>query len=100
MALQAYIDESGNGQPPALVIGGFIGSSEKWAAFSDEWRVYLDMKPSLEYFKASEATSLSGQFLDWSPQRRDERVALLNQVVLNHAMLATSMLVQQKQYHN
>lgn len=93
--LQAFIDDSGTGQGPVLVLGGFIAPAENWAALSDEWQQYLDMKPSLGYFKMSEANALQGEFSGWLPERRDERIRLLNTVILNHASVAVMCSLQQ-----
>jgi hypothetical protein len=81
--LQAYLDDSGMGQPPASVMAGFVSTSERWATFSDEWKQALDMRPSIEYFKMSEAAACSGQFAHWSDERRNERVAYLFSLVEN-----------------
>jgi hypothetical protein len=37
MALKAFIDESGKGDPPIFVMAGFIARAEEWAAFNDVW---------------------------------------------------------------
>jgi hypothetical protein len=51
--LQAYVDESGTGDPQYLVIAGFIATSETWAAFSKEWQSRLKAA-QLPYFKMNE----------------------------------------------
>ena len=74
---QAYVDDSGNYQhSPVLVLAGFVASVEKWLEFADDWQRMLDMRPKIEYFKMNEAATLTGQFRDWSKDRRDEWVAL------------------------
>jgi hypothetical protein len=40
--LQAYIDDSGSGDPDVYVLAGYIASAESWASFSDEWKKLLD----------------------------------------------------------
>jgi hypothetical protein len=74
--LQAFIDDSGVGQPPVSVLGGFIAPAERWAAFSTEWQQVLDIRPSIAYLKMSEAEACTGEFAHWSEGRRDERLAL------------------------
>ena len=54
--LQAYIDDSGNGDPPVYVLAGFVASSDEWEIFTDEWQALLDAPPRLEYFKMKEAS--------------------------------------------
>ena len=82
--LQAFVDESGYGGDSALVMGGFISTPDKWAAFSVEWRELLNYYRPISYFKMSEAANLRGEFLGWSPEIRDEKVALLWKVIARH----------------
>ncbi len=81
--LQAYVDESvGDG---IYAMAGYIASAEQWAAFSDEWRQFLEMSPKIDYFKFSEAMHLSGEFQDWREEARDEKLSLLYKVIGAHA---------------
>ena len=98
MFVQAYLDDSGMGQPPVSVIGGFIAPAEKWAAFSDEWQQILDMRPSIAYLKMSEAEACSGEFSHWSEQRRDERIALFFSVIEKYATAAIASAVPTEMY--
>jgi hypothetical protein len=86
------------GQPPASVLGGFVSTVEKWDAFSADWQEALDMRPSLSYFKMSEANALRGEFEHWSETRRNERVALLFSIIEKHALFGVSSAVQQEMY--
>jgi hypothetical protein len=78
LVLQAFIDDSGNGQPPVLVLAGFVARAESWATFADKWRAALG---GLAYFKMKECASLSGEFTNWTllltrPYRVVERFQL------------------------
>jgi hypothetical protein len=42
VALEVYVDDSGTGNPPVFLLGGFIGRAESWAVFKEEWRDALD----------------------------------------------------------
>ena len=90
VVLKVYFDESGTGQPPVFVMGGLLSTAERWASFSDQWQEVLDIPPRLEYFKMEEAMNLSGQFHHWSEERRDHRVKLLDEVLVNNATAAFS----------
>jgi hypothetical protein len=81
LALEAYIDDSGKGQPPVFVLAGFLGYAAQWAEFTEEWRAALAKKPALEYFKMREAASLHGQFFGWGEQQRDRRLAELLAII-------------------
>lgn len=52
--LQAYVDESGAGDPRVFVLAGYVAPAENWAKFSDDWREMLGMRPSLDCFKMVE----------------------------------------------
>jgi hypothetical protein len=82
--LKVYIDDSQMGHPPVSVLGGWLDDSTKWAAFSDEWREALEMRPRVDYFKYNEAQTFSGQFLGWSERSRNERVRLLMSILARH----------------
>jgi hypothetical protein len=36
--LQAYIDESGTGDPTALILAGYVARADTWKKFSQEWK--------------------------------------------------------------
>jgi hypothetical protein len=84
--LKAYLDDSQMGQPPVSVLGGWLHDAKQWALFSDEWKQALDMRPRLDYFKYSEARTLTGQFGGWSEQSRNERVRLLMRIIRDHKL--------------
>jgi hypothetical protein len=75
--LRAYIDDSGLGQPPVYVLGGWFAPVEVWSAFSAAWRAVLREKPQITYFKFNEAKSLRGQFSGWSVEQRNAKVLSL-----------------------
>jgi hypothetical protein len=56
MALNAYIDGSGNGDPQFLVLAGYIAAPTVWNEFSREWKAQLD-EADLPYFKMHEQAS-------------------------------------------
>src|SRR5258708_23331957 len=40
MIWTAYLDESGtHDDSPIMLMGGFLGNTEQWERFNDEWRV-------------------------------------------------------------
>jgi hypothetical protein len=96
--LQAFIDDSGVGQPPVSVLSGFLAPAEKWAAFSAEWQEVLDMRPSIAYLKMSEAEACAGEFAHWSAERRDERIALFFSLIERHASVAATCAVPHDMY--
>jgi len=75
--IRAYIDDSGIGQYPLYVLGGWFAPAEVWPSFSIAWRGVLHQDPQISYFKFSEALSLKGQFLEWSVEQRNAKVIAL-----------------------
>lgn len=96
--LQAYVDDSSTADGSVLVLGGLIAQAKNWAEFSQEWNEYLNLKPRISYFKMSEAAGLSGEFAGWVEDIRDERIKLLNAVILNHVSAAFSCVMPVKAY--
>jgi hypothetical protein len=91
------MDDSGEtdeGVSPVIVLGGFIGNSLQWAAFSDEWKAALDKEPALDYFKMVEAENLRGQFSKgrgWTDDARDERISALTDVIRSRVQARVSI---------
>lgn len=86
VVLQAYVDDTNKGEEPVFALGGLVAPVENWLSFSDAWAIKLRASPSIDYFKASEAATLGGQFWGWEPSARDEKVAGLISVVNDHAI--------------
>ncbi len=97
--LQAFIDDSGVGQPPMSVMGGFVAPAEKWADFAAEWQEILDMRPSIAYLKMNEAAAHAGQFWHWSDERRDERIALFFSLIEKYATVGITSAVPTEIYN-
>ena len=104
MVLQAVIDDSGNEPNQKLyVLGGFLSTQERWAAFSDEWQAVLD-RPTptpLEFYKFTQSRALKKQFSDkrgWTDQHRNERVEALARVAVKHAMRRFEVSMRHKDF--
>lgn len=84
--LQLYCDESV--KDGLLVVGGYISTAGKWAAFSDEWSRLLDMRsphyPRLDEFHTSEMRN--------TPERR-EMAAWYYRVIEDHVDAAVACIV-------
>jgi hypothetical protein len=62
MILAVYADDSADQRRQTVfTVGGFMGFPQMFAAAERKWKKYLD-DHQLEYFKASEAQNLDGQF--------------------------------------
>jgi hypothetical protein len=83
------------------MISGFVSSATLWADFSNAWQAALDMEPTLEYFKMSEANGLVGQFSrdrGWTEILRDVRVAKLVQIIKDHAIIRLHASIKRADY--
>jgi Protein of unknown function (DUF3800) len=98
LMFQIYVDESVSESPPVYVMAGFISTAEKWAAFSDEWRQRVEMKPRIAYFKMSEAMSFQGEFSGFSPESRDEKIVLMDSLIQEYAMGSISLVLDHREY--
>jgi hypothetical protein len=94
--LQAYIDDSGNVPEHNLfVVGGLVSTSDRWMAFSDEWKRALQLDPPLRYFKNAEARRRAGEFeCGWNRDLIDQRIEVLTEVAIKYALLRTHCLMR------
>lgn len=76
--LQCFVDESGNGQGPVMVMAGLVSDVQSWADLAEEWQECLDMKPRLKAFHMAEIISES-----WSEETK-ARVARFRKIVTRH----------------
>jgi hypothetical protein len=98
LVVEAYIDDSGSGDPPVFLLAGFVARAEQWAEFSERWLEALRGPPKLEYFKMKEAAALEGQFKGWKEEGRDARVVRLIDIIKDHVLVAVSSAVFHRDY--
>lgn len=84
LMLRAFVDDSGRGDGPALVLSGFVADVPTWLAFSRDWQAELDVSPSVEYFKMVDAMHGTGVFSGHKPELVAYRVNKLVSVILKH----------------
>lgn len=83
LVFRAFFDES-NTDPQAnkaLVMGGFLGRVEEWERASNAWDSCLHEKPSIEYFKYSEAQSLDEEFGQFNRATADAKILALAKII-------------------
>jgi hypothetical protein len=97
--LKAFIDDSGSGgDSPWFVLAGYISSADRWDSFTAEWGQKLSAPPAIQYFKASEAEALNGQFDGFSEAERNEKIDSLIPTIQKYARQPISVRVMQKDY--
>jgi hypothetical protein len=83
--LRAFTDDSAAQEGDRrLFLAGYLHRADAWAAFSDHWDAELKAWPAIEYFKASEAHHLSGQFhykKGWDEAKRDAKIGNLVEII-------------------
>jgi len=98
--MQAFIDDSGKGSDPVMVLAGYIAPAENWERFSAEWHDALTrMDPPIAYFKMSEAMAYKEQFEGWSTWRRDLRIARLYRLIEEHVTAAVWTIIPTDAFH-
>jgi hypothetical protein len=101
---QAMIDDSGSEpQSPVFVLGGFIAPATSWVKFSTDWQAVLDLPPKLDYFKLTEAMSLSakGQFSrhkGWDETKRNNRLIDFAHVIRKYAAVAVHASISHDEF--
>lgn len=92
LVMQAYIDDCT--EPPVFLLAGFLAPAGEFAKLTDKWNSALAKPPRLEDFKMKEAFARQGQFLGWSIQDRDARLADLVAIIKEHVMVGICAVVR------
>lgn len=83
--LRAFTDDSAAQKGDRrLFLAGYLHRADAWAAFSDDWHAELNALPTIEYFKASEANHLTGQFdykKGWDEAQRNAKTRKLAAII-------------------
>ena len=87
--LRAFTDDSAAQRGDRrLFLAGYLHRADVWASFSDHWHAELKSWPAIEYFKASEANNLSGQFdykKGWDEVKRNAKTGMLAAIIRHDA---------------
>ncbi len=82
---RGFFDECNrNPEDVRFIMAGWTANVEEWERFTEAWQTCLSTEPSIEYFKSSEANSLSDQFYKFSSSDRDAKVLALSKVIASH----------------
>jgi len=66
---EAYFDESGTGRR-IFAVGGFVGPTDEWAIFAQEWEAII--KPlGISAYHAADCEGGYREFKDWPQKKRD-----------------------------
>jgi hypothetical protein len=67
-----------------FVMAGWTAKVEEWESFCEAWHKCLSEKPSIRYFKTSEANRLSDEFYKMSIDASEAKRLALTTVLCNH----------------
>jgi hypothetical protein len=106
LMLRLYVDDSGKvGDSPVQVLAGYLASTERWAAFSNEWHKLIS-GAGLELFRMADAWRLSGQYQFNGPSalrplRRNNLLVQLIECIKDHVEMAfvSSVSFSRHQYY-
>jgi hypothetical protein len=97
MTLKAFVDESGEGQLPVLVLAGWVSTASRWATFSDEWDVLLHTY-GVSALHMTDAMTFNGEFRGWSRIRRDEFLTQAQRLVNEHTRSGIAYVLHLKDF--
>ncbi|MCA1593401.1 MAG: DUF3800 domain-containing protein [Acidobacteria bacterium] len=82
----AYTDDSGShvNDNPLMVLATLVGEKATWDTFPDVWRAALDAGKRIDYFKSSEAATLTKCFAGFTKGEAEAKTDLLTDVTLKH----------------
>lgn len=81
----AFIDDSGSDEHSHLMaLCALVANKEGWDRFSDEWEATRKADKPIEYFKSSEAMTLSKCFAGFTREEADDKTTALTDVILKY----------------
>jgi hypothetical protein len=102
--LRAFTDDSAaQTGDRRLFLAGYLHRADVWAELSDDWEAELKAWPTVEYFKASEANHLTGQFdykSGWDEARRNAKVGNLAAIINHHRPLSFQFSINRKLFED
>jgi hypothetical protein len=102
--LRAFTDDSAaQSGDRRLFLAGYLHRADAWASFSDDWHAELSAWPSIEYFKASEANALNGQFdykKDWDEAKRNAKLGNLAAIISHYRPLSFEFSINRQVFED
>lgn len=99
LMLQAFIDESGtHADTPICVLGGYVSTVERWAAFTDVWTRTLQEEPAISHFHAADMLGMRNQFKGWSKEQVRTKLRALTKIIGDHVVCGVFSTVVPEDY--
>jgi hypothetical protein len=102
IVFKAFFDESGKNAKTnkAFLMGGFLGRVENWMTAADAWEDALHESPRIEYFKSTEAHSLTGEFNRWKRQEADKKIFSLASAISTFSVFGICATVSHRLFEH
>jgi Protein of unknown function (DUF3800) len=98
MIWTAYLDESGtHDDSPIMLMGGFLGNTEQWGRFNNEWRLLLETS-GISYCHGTELVHGKKQFKGWPFHKRRAFQDEANRIMLGYLELGVTAIVRKDDY--
>lgn len=101
MQLTSFVDESGTGGDPRIMLGGLVARSSRWFAFAADWRRILS-SASAPYSHLVDMENGKPPFKDWDVARTAGFVGKAASLILKHCdfgqTVAIDLDVHQTEY--
>lgn len=98
LMLQAFVDDSGSHtDSPVFVLAGLLAPAIRWGQLEKQWIAALS-KYEIDYFKASEAESLQGEFRGRSETERDRCVDEFLEMAVSASTFGCSIAVREDEF--
>lgn len=95
MIWTAYLDESGtHDDSPIMLMGGYLGNTEQWAAFDNAWKSLLESE-GIPYSHAKDLAQGRKQFKGWRRKRRVQFVEKASQLKALHLQLGVTAVLRE-----
>ncbi len=90
-----FIDDSGSdAQSPFMLLAALVAKKEAWDQFSLDWQAAIDADKPIDYFKSSEAATLTECFAGFTRKEAEAKTNVLTDIALKriHYGLLTTIL--------
>jgi hypothetical protein len=94
--IQAYFDESASGDE-LLCVSGYAAPEETWNAFSALWLQRLG-SDGIRFFHMKEFANGTGQFREFSPDKRETLINDLLGIILDHMQFGVGVSINPREY--
>lgn len=97
MIWTGYIDETETHGAPLMILGGFLSTAERWAAFDKDWALLLDSH-NLPYSHAYDLVHKNPPFGGWGSDRHNDFILGARELMNRHAFAGFSAVIRRDDY--